>query len=203
MFKMTTDLSHAHCSPKGGADIGRRLARFLFCVGFSMLAGCASTSAPPSGLQAVSPFDLTRYQGQWYELGRLDNWFERGLTNVSANYSAQADGTVRVVNRGFDPSAGQWREAAGKALFTGPASTASLKVSFFGPFYGGYHVVALDADYRWALVVGSDRSYCWILARDKQLHPAQRDDITARAKAMGIDTSALIWVTHDRQDPSN
>jgi apolipoprotein D and lipocalin family protein len=64
-------------------------------------------------------------------------------------------------------------------------------------------VVALDADYRWALVLGSDRSYCWILARDKQLHPAQRDDITARAKAMGIDTSALIWVTHDRQDPSN
>ena len=203
MFKMTTDLSHAHCAPKGGADIGRRLARFLFCVGFSMLAGCASTSAPPSGLQAVSPFDLTRYQGQWYELGRLDKYFERRLTNVTPNNNAHADGTVRVVNRGFDPSAGQWREAVGKALFTGPASTASLKVSFFGPFYGGYHVVALDADYRWALVVGSDRSYCWILARDKQLHPAQRDDITARAKAMGIDTSALIWVTHDRQDPSN
>lgn len=182
---------------------GRWFSWAFALVCFGGLTGCASTTRPPTGLQAVSPFDLQRYQGRWYELARLDNRFERGLTNVSANYSAQADGTVRVVNRGFDPSAGQWREAVGKALFTGPASTASLKVSFFGPFYGGYHVVALDADYRWALVVGSDRSYCWILARDKQLHPAQRDDITARAKAMGIDTSPLIWGSHDRQDPTH
>ena len=203
MLKMTTNLSQADCAPQGGAEVGLRWVRFLFLLGLCLLAGCASTSAPPSGLQAVSPFDLARYQGHWYELGRLDNWFERGLTNVSANYSAQADGSVRVVNRGFDPSSGQWREAVGKALFTGPSSSASLKVSFFGPFYGGYHVVALDADYRWALVVGSDLSYGWILARDKQLNPTQRDDITARAKAMGIDTSALIWVTHDRQDPTH
>ena len=108
---------------------------------------------------------------------------------------------MRVVNRGFDPSTGQWREAVGKALFTGLPTTGSLKVSFFGPFYGGYHVAALDADYRWALVVGPDRSYCWILARDKRLDPAWREAITARAKALGIDTSALLWVPHERQDP--
>lgn len=173
----------------------------MACLGW--LAGCSTTSAPPPGLQAVSPFDLQRYQGRWYELARLDNRFERGLTDVSANYSAQPDGSVRVVNRGFDSASGQWREAIGKALFTGPANTASLKVSFFGPFYGGYHVVALDADYRWALVVGPALSYCWLLARDKQFNQAQRDDIIARAKAMGINTSALIWVSQDRQDPTH
>ena len=113
----------------------------------------------------------------------------------------QSDGSVRVLNRGFDVGKNDWRQAEGKAKFTGDTNTASLKVSFFGPFYGGYHVAALDADYQWALVVGPDRSYCWILSRTKQLAPAVREQLIARALALGIDTQALIWVTHDRTDP--
>lgn len=125
------------------------------------------------------------------------------MTDVSALYQPQPDGSVRVVNRGFDPATGRWREAIGKAKFTGAPTTGSLQVSFFGPFYGGYHVAALDADYRWALVLGPDTGYCWILARDKQLDPAQRDAIVARARALGVETSALLWVTHERQDPAH
>ena len=174
----------------------------LWMAGVAVMAGCANTSPPP-GVEAVSPFDLQRYQGRWHELARLDHSFERGMTDVSATYTPQADGSVRVVNRGFAAASGQWREAVGKALFTGAPTTGSLKVSFFGPFYGGYHVAALDPDYRWALVLGPDTSYCWILARDKQLDAAQRDAIVARAQALGVDTHALIWVTHKRQDPAH
>lgn len=174
----------------------------LWMAGVAVMAGCANTNPPP-GVEAVSPFDLQRYQGRWFELARLDHSFERGMTDVSATYTPQADGSVRVVNRGFAAASGQWREAVGKALFTGAPTTGSLKVSFFGPFYGGYHVAALDPDYRWALVLGPDTSYCWILARDKQLDAAQRDAIVARAQALGVDTHALIWVTHKRQDPAH
>ena len=174
----------------------------LWMAGVAVMAGCANTSPPP-GVEAVSPFDLQRYQGRWYELARLDHSFERGMTDVSATYTPQADGSVRVVNRGFAAASGQWREAIGRALFTGAPTAGSLKVSFFGPFYGGYHVAALDPDYRWALVLGPDASYCWILARDKQLDAAQRDAIVARAQALGVDTHALIWVTHKRQDPAH
>lgn len=164
------------------------------------LAGCSSTSPPP-GVTPVTPFDLTRYEGRWYEVARLDHSFERGMTDVSATYQRQSDGTVRVLNRGFDTGKNDWRQAEGKAKFIGDANTASLKVSFFGPFYGGYHVAALDADYQWALVVGPDRSYCWILSRTKQLPPGVREQLIARANALGIDTQALIWVTHQRTDP--
>ena len=164
------------------------------------VAGCGSLS-PPAGISAVTPFDLARYEGRWYEAARLDHSFERGMTDVSSTYQRQADGSVRVVNRGFDAGKNAWRQAVGKALFTGDAQTASLKVSFFGPFYGGYHVAALDADYQWALVVGPDRGYCWILSRSKQLTPAVREQLVARVSALGIDTQALIWVTHERTDP--
>ncbi|MEL4179789.1 lipocalin family protein [Roseateles sp. PN1] len=191
-------------APQGLARSRRRALRSgalaLALAGLGVLAGCMSTSPPP-GVTAVQPFDLERYQGRWFEVARLDHRFERGMTDVSATYSAQTDGSVRVLNRGFDVATGQWREAVGRALFIGEPTTGSLKVSFFGPFYGGYHVAALDPDYRWALVLGPDFSYCWILSRDKVLAPAQRDAITARAKALGVETADLIWVSQARQDP--
>ncbi|MGE4331022.1 lipocalin family protein [Diaphorobacter sp.] len=189
-------LGHALAQP------GRRALLALCVAGAALMAGCASTSPPP-GVVAVTPFDLQRYQGRWYEIARLDHAFERGMTDVSALYAPQPDGSVRVVNRGFDPARNGWREAVGKALFIGAPTTASLRVSFFGPFYGGYHVAALDPDYRWALVLGPDTGYAWILARDKQLDAARRNAITARAQALGVDTGALIWVAHTRQDPAH
>ncbi len=74
-------------------------------------------------------------------------------------------------------------------------------MSFFGPFYGGYHLVALDQqDYRWAMVMGPDRDYLWILARDKQLPAGVRERLLAQAAELGIDISQLIWVEHDRDD---
>ena len=178
-----------------------RRSVLLLAVSFVVaLVGCSSTTLPP-GVTPVTPFDLARYEGRWYEVARLDHSFERGMTDVSATYQRQADGSVRVLNRGFDTGKNDWRQAEGKAQFTGDANTASLKVSFFGPFYGGYHVAALDASYQWALVVGPDRSYCWILSRTKQLPPGVREQLIARAQALGIDTQALIWVTHERTDP--
>ena len=197
---LTYNLKASNNMNNAARSLPLRLLALLFAA-IALLSACASSSPPP-GIVAVTAFDLQRYQGQWYELARLDHVCERGLTDASALYQPQADGSVRVVNRGFDPAKGEWREVTGKALFTGAPTTGSLKVSFFGPFYGGYHVAALDADYRWALVVGPDRGYCWILARDKTIAPTTKTAIVARAKALGIDTNALIWVSQERTDPA-
>jgi len=161
--------------------------------------GCASTT-PPDGVTPVTAFDVKRYQGRWYELARLDHAFERGMTNVSATYQVEPDGSVKVVNQGYDPSQQRWRDAVGKAYFVGAPTTASLKVSFFGPFYGGYHVAALGPQYEWALVIGDSVRYGWILARDRQTAPQQLQQIVRQAQAAGIDPSAWLWVTHDRND---
>ena len=161
------------------------------------IAACSTT--PPAGMTPVAPFEIARYAGKWYEIARLDHSFERGLSDVSATYRQQPDGSVEVINRGHDGA--KWRQATGRALFTGETDRASLKVSFFGPFYGGYHVVALDqADYRWAMVVGPDRDYLWILARDKALPAGVREQLLSQAKAQGIDTDRLLWVSQTRDD---
>ncbi len=107
------------------------------------LSGCFTT--PPDGVKVVSPFDVQRYAGKWFEIARLDHRFERGLSDVNATYTLNGDGSVAVLNRGYDSAKGEWNEAKGRALFTGDANTASLKVSFFGPFYDYYQPEAYIA----------------------------------------------------------
>lgn len=178
-------------------DPSRRRLLMAGCAGLllpPLLSGCAT--GMPDGVRAVTGFDLERYLGTWYEMARLDHRFERGLSRVSATYQRREDGSVDVLNRGFDARQNRWREAAGRARFIGDPATASLKVSFFGPFYGGYHVVDLDPDYRWSLVMGPTRSYFWVLSRDRQVPAALRERWLARARSLGIDTGALIWVDH-------
>lgn len=159
----------------------------------------ACSTMPPEGVHPVTSFDINRYLGQWYEIARLDHSFERGMSDVNATYALQDDGSVKVINRGYDTRRQAWKEAIGRALFTGDKNTGSLKVSFFGPFYGGYHVVALDQQhYRWSLVAGPDRDYLWILARDMTLSADVRQQLLAQAQALGFATDKLIWVDHQR-----
>ena len=157
-----------------------------------------SCTSVPDGLRPVSGFDVSRYLGTWYEIARLDHSFERGLTRVSAEYTLRPDGHVSVLNRGFDAAKGKWKEARGTAKFRGDRTIGSLRVSFFGPFYGGYHILDLDKDnYRWAVVCGPNRGYLWILAREKILDKDLLDDLVAQARGWGFDTEKLIFVKQD------
>lgn len=157
----------------------------------ALFSGCAGV---PEGVTPVSGFELERYLGVWHEIARLDHSFERGLTGVSAEYSMRPDGGVRVLNRGYSAAKKKWKQAEGRAYFTGDKGVGSLKVSFFGPFYGGYNIIELDkAGYSYALVAGPDRSYLWILARSPELPPAVLAGLKAKAAALGFETDKLIY----------
>lgn len=173
--------------------------RWLSAV-FLSLVGCTGI---PDGLEPVRGFETQRYLGTWYEIARLDHRFERGLEDVSATYSMRDDGGIRVENRGYDPAKEEWRDARGKAYLQGDPTVGSLEVSFFGPFYGGYHVIALDEkEYRWAIVAGPDRSYLWFLARERTISRERKDAMVAFAKSKGFDVDALEWVKQGRTGSS-
>lgn len=169
--------------------------RVLLLVAVFALSGCTGI---PEGIDPVDDFELEPYLGTWYEIARLDHRFERGLSNVTANYSMRKDGGVRVLNRGYRTDRGEWDEAEGKAYFIGDSSVGRLKVSFFGPFYGAYNIFELGENYEYSMVAGPDRSYLWILAREPELPRALLDELLSKAEAAGYDTSELIFVEHDR-----
>ena len=160
-----------------------------------VVAGCG-LKGPPEGIQPVTGFDLAGYLGTWHEIARMDHPFERGLEQVRAEYSLNEDGTVRVLNTGYDPAKKKWKTAEGRARRAGAADVASLEVSFFGPFYAGYHVFALDPG-KYALVTSGTRDYLWLLARAKKLPAERTRQLMALAAAAGFDTNALIWVKQE------
>lgn len=151
----------------------------------------------PRGARAVSPFDVRRYLGTWFEIARLDDKFERHLTNVTATYSFNEDEELEVNNKGFSPDKQLWREVTGIAKFVEAPDVARLKVSFFGPFYAGYTVIDIDEHYKHALVVGNNRKYLWILSRTTTIPALTKKRFLDKAEALGYDTDALIWTKHD------
>lgn len=172
----------------------KSINRFTLALLALCLTGCLGM---PEGVEPVDDFQLDRYLGKWYEIARLDHSFERGLEQVTANYTLRDDGAVAVLNRGYSAADGEWEEAKGKARFVGPEDEGYLKVSFFGPFYGSYVVFDLGReDYDYAFVSGPDLSYLWLLSRTPQPDQAVIDRFMAQASKLGFATDELIFVKH-------
>ncbi len=159
---------------------------------FVLLAtGCVSI---PDNIKPVTSFQIERYLGKWYEIARLDHRFERGLTQISAEYSMRPDGGLKVLNRGYSKEKQEWSEAEGRGYFVQSPNEAYLKVSFFGPFFGSYIVFELDTvNYQYALISGPDKSYFWLLARTPTIDDNLKKKLIAKAAALGFDTTKLIF----------
>lgn len=162
---------------------------------FLGLLGCKTI---PDGAKAVTSFDKEKYLGRWYEIARIDFKFEKNLNNTTAEYSLNKNGTIKVDNKGYDTIKKKWKQSIGKAKFVGSEDVAMLKVSFFGPFYGGYNVAAIDEDYKYALIVGGSLDYMWILSRETSIPEEVKDRYLQLAEGIGYDISRLIWVEHDK-----
>ncbi len=174
------------------------MTRLIFiAVAISLLASCQSM---PEGAEAVTDFQKEKYLGSWYEIARLDHRFERNLSDVTAEYTLKENGTIKVVNRGYDTEEDSWKQAEGKAKFREDETIGKLKVSFFGPFYSGYNIIALDENYQYALVAGKDLDYLWLLSRKTTMPESVKAEYLARAEDIGYDTEELIWVDHKRSE---
>jgi apolipoprotein D and lipocalin family protein len=156
-----------------------------------------SCVAIPKGAVAVQPFHKEKFLGTWYEIARLDFKFERGLSHVSATYTEKDPKTILVDNKGYDYIKNKWKESFGKAKFVEEPTIGRLKFSFFGPFYAGYNVIAINDNYRYALIAGNNLDYLWILSREKSIPENVKNNYLAKAKALGYDTKKLIWTKQD------
>lgn len=162
---------------------------FLTAVVVFVLFGCATK--PPLG--TVSQVDLQRYSGQWHEVARYPNWFQRNCVGeTTAVYTPLPDGTIRVENSCRGKS-GRIEKAVGLAQVVPGSDNTKLKVRFFGPFTGDYWVIGLDEkNYSWAVVGHPSRKYLWILSRTPKMRPADYEAAIKIASAGGYDLSRLI-----------
>ena len=173
------------------------MLRKLLCalaVSASGIAVCTAADAP---LPVVSALDLVRYAGTWHEIARYPNYFERMcVRDVTANYSANADGTIRVVNA-CRKDDGTMTQAEGVARLVTPP--AKLQVRFAPDWlawlpvaWANYWVIDLADDYNYAVVGEPGRDYLWILARAPQMSDGVYARIVARLPTLGFDPARLV-----------
>ena len=166
----------------------KKLTKAILGLSLAIAAGCVSV--PKVDNAPIAALNLNRYLGEWYEIARFDHSFERGVEQAKANYTQNADGTIKVVNTGV--KAGKQKTAIGKGKTTD--TPGLLRVSFFGPFYADYRVMLIDKDYSLALVGSGSADYLWILSRTPGLPETAKSELLAEARRRGYDTGKLIWV---------
>ena len=119
-------------------------------------------------------FDLNRYLGLWYESRRdTDCAYESGIC-VTASYSMNADGTVRVRNNEWMEETNEWSGGTGQAFEVDPSKDEGYLKVKFGRFIpaGDYKILETDYD-NYTVVYGCSGipntyniEYAWILTRD-------------------------------------
>lgn len=165
-------------------------------LGAGALLYLATKNKKESGVTVVTPFDLNRYLGRWYEIARLDFKWEKNLIKTTAHYGLNRDGSIKVVNEGWNAKKEQWEIMEGKAK-QNIKKTGALKVSFCGPFYDEYNVVEVTSDYQYALVFGKNTNYMWILSREKTIPELIKQLFLLKAESFGYNTEKLVWPEHE------
>ncbi|MBB1350924.1 MULTISPECIES: lipocalin family protein [unclassified Pseudoalteromonas] len=167
----------------------------LLITGLFFLSACTS---PPEGITPVKNFDIQKYKGKWFEIARLNHSFEEGMEQVTATYSINDDGTVKVLNKGYLTDDKKWDDAEGLAKFVKGTDTGHFKVSFFGPFYGAYVIFELDQpDYQYAFITSYNKDYLWFLSRTPTVSKELKEHFLTKAKELGFATDEIIWVNQE------
>lgn len=168
------------------------MIKTLFPIFAIMIFSSAHSQKLPS---VVSTVDLYKYEGLWYEIARLPNYFERKLKCTSATYTLRKDGKITVLNKGFyltDPQ--KSTSSRGIAWVPDQKSPAKLKVQFFWPFSGDYWIMELDKEYRYVLVGEPSFRYLWILSREKNMDESTYNILLGKAVDNGYDIKSIIKV---------
>ena len=147
----------------------------------------------------VPHVDLARYAGQWHEIARLPNRFQKNCVgDVTANYVLRKDGNIDVTNR-CRIKGGKMIEAEGLAKLAGKGQPNSvLKVRFAPAFlsflpqvWGDYQILALAPDYSYAAVGSPDLKYLWILSRSREMPPETYRQVIEEMRAQGFKVEQL------------
>jgi apolipoprotein D and lipocalin family protein len=164
-----------------------------------MMAMVLVLAAMLDPVRTVAKVDLDRYAGEWVEIARFPNRFQKKCAgDVRATYARRQDGRIDVINR-CRTADGAATEARGVARIEDTASGARLKVRFapaalswLPMVWGDYWIIGLADDYSWATVGSPDREYLWILARTPALDDSAWKAAVEAARSNGFAVERLV-----------
>ncbi len=171
---------------------------FLSVTGALFLMGCPAKNPP----QTVAQLDIAQYMGLWYEIARFPVFFERNLVGVTAEYTLEEDGRIRLINRGYKETLdGKVSRIQGYASLPDENEPAKLRIRF-DPFPvclfpADYWIIQLDEAYRYAVVSNPTRSVLWILSRTPNMEEELYNAIVEELTQQGFDVEKLEKTLQD------
>ena len=199
---MTLAFAHRHRIVRDAVGPGRQrivprwAAAIALIAAVTLQLASARVEAPP--VRTVAFVDLDRYAGDWFEIARFENRFQRQCVgDVRASYARRADGRIDVVNR--CRTADGPTEARGVARLVDEQTNAQLKVRFAPAWlswlpavWGDYWILGLAPDYSWAVVGDPSRDNLWILGRTPRIGAESNAAARAVARDNGFDVGHLV-----------
>ncbi len=153
-----------------------------------ILGSCHASPETPTNVGSV---DLEKYTGRWYEIASFPASFQKGCHCTTAEYQLTGKKYIRVINRCRRNAVdGKASGITGRAYPVKGSNNTKLKVQFFWPFRGDYHIIILAPDYSYA-VVASGKNYLWILSRSATIPDSLYQELTDKLSVMGFDINRL------------
>lgn len=158
-------------------------------------------SSPPKP-QCVPELDLQRYMGEWYEIGRYPNSWQKNYVAVRNTYRLRKDGKIDFQSVGRkDTFDGTFKEQNATAKVVSDTKNAQWKVCFLWPINANYWVIELGDNYEYSVVGQPDHKRLWIFSRERTMDSELRKDICSRLVGHGYKPKRIEWTAHS-EDPS-
>ena len=157
---------------------------FLVILG-AFLGGCVATKLP-SNLQNPQNFQIEKFTGLWYEIGKMKSPFEATLNNTTYE-----NGTINLMKNGKFTNDKDFNEIY-ELKRVDLNNTASMKIK--DKFH---NIVKVDDEYKYALIFGGDTSELYMLSRTKTMPEMIKAVYTSYAAKMGYNTDKIVWTTHE------
>jgi apolipoprotein D and lipocalin family protein len=172
---------------------------FTLVGGIALLSVAAFAHSDREKIPTAKDINLNKYLGRWFEIARKPLYFQKKCDyNVSAHYSLNANGKIKVDNRCYSQN-GQLQQSIGEAAVQNAPVNSKLKVSFLPQALrwlpvgrGDYWILKIDENYQVALVGTPNRKYLWLLSRSQTLDPAISKEYLQYAESLGYDLKDLI-----------
>ena len=165
---------------------GRRLSAIFLSV---LLGACAGNQPP---LATVDHVELERFMGDWYVIGGITTFLEKGAHNAVESYELKPDGSIATTfvfrKDGFD---GEEKVHHPVGFVTDTDTNAVWGMRFVWPIKADYRIVYLTEDYSQTIIGRNKRDYVWIMARTPTISDDDYQRMLGLVESMGYDMSKV------------
>jgi apolipoprotein D and lipocalin family protein len=151
-----------------------------------LLGLTACQDMPP--MATVAHVDLKRFLGNWYIIGSIGIFVEKGAHNAVESYALNPDGTIATI---FTFHAGSFDGDLKRYTPTGfvldKNTSATWGMQFIWPIKADYRIIYLADDYSLTVIGRKKRDYVWIMARTPKISDANYQRALQFIGAQGYD----------------